>query len=77
MKIKIENRKKILWAEMEKLIGVQSNHGVEYFVGPATPTHQFPHNQWFPHNQYVFWWLPPALAGGRASEQSKLYSTLL
>ena len=22
-----------------KLIGVQSNHGVEYFGGPAAPTH--------------------------------------
>ena len=24
----------------QKLIGVQSNHGVEYFGGPAGPTHQ-------------------------------------
>ena len=23
-----------------KLIGVQSNHGVEYFGGPAAPTHR-------------------------------------
>ena len=28
-----------------KLIGVQSNHGVEYFGGPAAPTLRFPHNQ--------------------------------
>ena len=43
-----------------KLIGVQSNHGVEYFGGPALPTlrflhnqnQQFLHNQWFPHNQH-------------------------
>ena len=43
-----------------KLIGVQSNHGVEYFGGPATPTlrflhnqnQQFLHNRWFPHNQH-------------------------
>ena len=27
-----------------KLIGVQSNHGVEYFGGPAAPTDWFPHN---------------------------------
>ena len=27
-----------------KLIGVQSNHGVEYFGGPAAPTHRFLHN---------------------------------
>ena len=38
----------------KKLIGVQSNHSVEYFGGPAVPTQQFPHNQWFPHNQCVF-----------------------
>ena len=24
----------------KKLIGVQSNHGVEYFGGPAAPTHR-------------------------------------
>ena len=41
-----------------KLIGVQSNHGVEYFGGPAAPTLRFPHyqrflhNQRFPHNQH-------------------------
>ena len=34
-----------------KLIGVQSNHGVEYFGGPAAPTLRFPHNQRFLHNQ--------------------------
>ena len=42
------------------MIGVQSNHGVEYFGGPAAPTlrflhnqnQQFLHNQWFPHNQH-------------------------
>ena len=27
-----------------KLIGVQSNHGVEYFGGPAAPTQRFLHN---------------------------------
>ena len=26
-------------SEFKKLIGVQSNHGVEYFGGPASPTH--------------------------------------
>ena len=61
----------------EKLIGVQSNHSVEYFGGPAVPTHWFLYNQRFLHNQHVFWWLPPALAGGGASEQSELCSTLL
>ena len=35
---------------MKKLIGVQTNHGVEYFGGPAAPTHRFSHNQQFPHN---------------------------
>ena len=30
-----------------KLIGVQSNHGVEYFGGPAAPTLRFPHIQQF------------------------------
>ena len=30
-----------------KLIGVQSNHGVEYFGGPAAPTLRFSHNQQF------------------------------
>ena len=30
-----------------KLIGVQSNHGVEYFGGPAAPTLRFPQNQQF------------------------------
>ena len=34
-----------------KLIGVQSNHGVEYFGGPAAPTQRFPR---FPHNQQFF-----------------------
>ena len=37
-----------------KLKGVQSNHGVEYFGGPASPTHRFLHNQQFLHNQHVF-----------------------
>ena len=41
-----------------KLIGVQTNHGVEYFGGPAVPTHWFSYNQQFLHNQHVFWWLP-------------------
>ena len=30
-----------------KLIGVQSNHGVEYFGGPAAPTLRFQQNQQF------------------------------
>ena len=30
-----------------KLIGVQSNQGVEYFGGPAAPTFRFPQNQQF------------------------------
>ena len=30
-----------------KLIGVQSNHSVEYFGGPAAPTLRFPQNQQF------------------------------
>ena len=29
----------------KKLIGVQTNHGVEYFGGPAAPTHWFLYNQ--------------------------------
>ena len=45
-----------------KLIGVQTNHGVEYFGGPAAPTRWFSYNQQFLHNQHVFWWLPLALA---------------
>ena len=61
----------------EKLIGVQRNHGVEYVGGPAAPTHRFSYNQRFPYNQHVFRWLPPALAGGKASEQSELCCTLL
>ena len=28
-----------------KLIGVQTNHDVEYFGGPAAPTHRFSYNQ--------------------------------
>ena len=36
-----------------KLIGVQTNHGVEYFGGPAAPTHQFLYNQWFTYNPHV------------------------
>ena len=31
----------------KKLIGVQSNHGVEYFGGPAAPTLRFLQNQQF------------------------------
>ena len=35
----------VFWVKKyEKLIGVQSNHGVEYFGGPVTPTFRFPHN---------------------------------
>ena len=30
--------------EHEKLIGVQTNHDVEYFGGPAAPTHRFSYN---------------------------------
>ena len=48
----------VMLTKFRKLIGVQSNHGVEYFGGPAAPTlrflhnrnQQFLHNQWFPHN---------------------------
>ena len=29
----------LTFQEIKKLIGVQSNHGVEYFGGPASPTH--------------------------------------
>ena len=36
--------------ELIKLLGVKTNHGVEYFGGPAAPTYQFSHNQWFLHN---------------------------
>jgi hypothetical protein len=64
-------------ANYMKLIGVQSNHDVEYFGGSAAPTHQFLHNQRFPHNQHVFWWLPPALADGRTSTQSELVRSTL
>ena len=35
-----------------KLIGVQSNHGVEYLGGPAAPTLRFPHNQ---HSNLMAW----------------------
>ena len=38
----------------KKLIGVQSNHGVEYFGGPAAPTQRFPRFPRFPHNQQFF-----------------------
>ena len=50
-----ESQKKIPGStkEAKKLIGVQTNHGVEYFGGPAAPTHRYPHNQRFPHNQHV------------------------
>ena len=30
---------------IRKLIGVQTNHDVEYFGGPAAPTHRFSYNQ--------------------------------
>ena len=36
------------FVRITKLIGVQTNHGVEYFGGPAAPTHQFLYNQRFP-----------------------------
>ena len=61
----------------EKLIGVQSNHGVEYFGGPAAPTlrflhnqnQQFLHNQWFPHNQHNI--LMAATSLGRCCHQQE------
>ena len=34
----------MFFCQVEKLIGVQSNHGVEYFGGPAAPTHRFSYN---------------------------------
>ena len=49
-------------------MGVQTNHSVEYFGGPAVPTHWFSYNQQFLHNQQVIWWLPLALAGENYAE---------
>ena len=66
-----------LIALMYKLIGVQSNHVVEYFGGPAAPTlrflhnqnQQFLHNQWFPHNQHNI--LMAATSLGRCCHQQE------
>ena len=55
-----------------KLIGVQSNHGVEYFGGPALPTLRFLHNQWFPHNQHNI--LMAATCLGRCCHQQEKWA---